>query len=155
MAETVATERKLRARGPIRVTVPAKVAYSPDAFKKSIAGLMERIGCPKCFSGADCTFLNERLFAVDIKGGIAEGPHPEPWRTGLAFDPSPQPWKVTAALAGPVRYDINQVFRAVDKVIDLIGPHPCISGFDISFQDVLNTVIINEKLEGQVFGPGF
>jgi hypothetical protein len=142
---------KSQARGPIRVTLSAKVAYSPDELKKGIAGLMERIGCPRCFSGADCTFMNDRRFVLEAGNKIAAGP--VEWREA---DPEISLAKgVTVGLARGVRHDINKVFKAVDKVIDLIGPHPCISGFDVFFKDVMNTVIINENLEGQRFDANF
>jgi hypothetical protein len=134
---------KLRAQGPIRVTVPAKVAYSPDAFKKSIGSLMERLGCPKCFSGADCFFQNERDFVLDAAGSVSADLNPQP------LPPSPFEARrhTTVAASSGVRYDINKVLKAIDKVIDIIGPHPCISGADILFADVINTLVINEKIE--------
>lgn len=139
--------------GPIRITLPAKVAYSPDALKESIANVMERIGCPKCFSGADCFFQMERQFVLDAS--LQADPTPQP----LHFATPPidaQPDHVyTAGLAKAVRYDINQVFRAVDRVIDLIGSHPCISGADVLFRDVLNTIVVPENFEAQAFNQTF
>ena len=55
---------KLRAKGPVRITLPAKVAYDPKALKESIASIVERLGCPECFSGASCLFEMERDFVV-------------------------------------------------------------------------------------------
>ena len=108
---------KSQARGPIRVTLSAKVAYSPDELKKGIAGLMGRIG-PRCFSGADCTFMNDRRFVLEAGNKIAAGP--VEW---LEADPEISLAKgVSVGLARGVRHDINKVFKAVDKVIDLIGP---------------------------------
>ena len=48
-----------------------------------------------------------------------------------------------------VKYDLDKVFSAVDRVIDLIGPHPCISGFDVLFRNEL--IVINEQLQGEKF----
>ena len=140
-----------RAAGPVRVTVPAKVAYNPDALKKSIAQLVERLGCPKCFSGADCLFEMERRFVLTARAN----PDPIPWQpTAAAIDAQPAHLR-TVGLSKGVRYDINKVFRAIDKTIDIIGPHPCISGFDIFFKDVLQTVVIPENLEGKIFDQNF
>ena len=69
-------EPKLRAHGTVRVKLPAKVAYDPSALKKSIGELMERLGCPKCFSGANCFFTHEREFIYEAKS-LAAGPLPE------------------------------------------------------------------------------
>jgi hypothetical protein len=58
-------------------------------------------------------------------------------------------YRATVALARPVKYDLEKVYTAIDRVIDLIGPHPCISGFDVLFRDEL--IVINEQLQGQRF----
>ena len=138
-----ATER--RARGAVRITLPASVAYDPKALKKGIANIVERLGCPKCFSGADCLFTTERDLVIDPKfvvgPGIAAGPHPDPWRGGT----------YTVGLSSKVRYDLDKVYKAIDKVIDIIGAHPCISGFDFHFQDELRTIVVNEALVAQRF----
>jgi hypothetical protein len=140
-----AAEPRLRAAGPVRVTLPAQVAYDPAALKKSIRSIVERLGCPTCFSGADCLFQMERRFVVDATQQA--NPDPTPW------EPDPEAWqlarRLTAGLAKPVKYDIDKVLQAVDKVIDLIGPHPCISGFDVLFRDEL--IVVNEQLQAQKF----
>ncbi len=142
---------KLRARGPMRITLPARVAYDPNALKTSIAGLMEMIGCPKCFSGADCFFQTERQFVLE--GDRVQAAEPIPYPSAvLAQKVAPH---YSVGLAKDIRYNIDNVFRAVDSVIDLIGPHPCISGFDIFFQDVIRTVIIDEQFNTQVFDQQF
>ena len=134
-----------RARGPVRITLPASIAYDPKALKKGIASIVERLGCPKCFSGADCFFMNERDFVLDQKfaadrANIA-GPQPQPWTQNT----------YTVGLSRNVRYDLDKVFKAFDKVIDIIGHHPCISGFDFHFQDELRTIVVNERLDAQRF----
>ena len=151
-----ATISKSRATaGTIRITLPAKVAYSPDRLKESIAGLMERIGCPKCFSGADCFFQNERRFVLDAKLALEARPAPAT-SVRFASDPDGDPARTySVGFSESVRYDINKVFRAVDKVIDIIGHHPCISGFDFLFKDVLQSVVVNDEIQGQVFDQRF
>ena len=136
-----ATER--RARGAVRITLPASVAYDPKALKKGIANIVERLGCPKCFSGADCFFTNERELVIDPKlaVGPAAGPFPDPWRENT----------YTIGLSSKVRYDLDKVYKAIDKAIDIIGAHPCISGFDFHFQDELRTIVVNEALVAQRF----
>lgn len=134
-----------RAKGPVRITLPASVAYDPKALKKGIATIVERLGCPKCFSGADCFFINEREFVLDSKSAVE--------RSNIA-EPNPDPYRpntYAVGLSSGVRYDLDKVFRAVDKVIDIIGHHPCISGFDFHFRDELRTIIVNEKLDAQRF----
>jgi hypothetical protein len=143
-------KKPVRARGPVRITLPASVAYDPRALKKSIANIVERLGCPKCFSGADCFFRNERDLVIDPKlavgSALVQGPQPDPWN----------PTTYTVGLSGRVRHDLDKVFVAIDKAIDIIGAHACISGFDFLFQDELRTIVVNEKLDAQRFDqPAF
>ena len=58
-------EPAIRAHGTVRVSLPAKIAYNPDALKKSLTQSLDKLGCPRCFSGADCFFQHERNFVVD------------------------------------------------------------------------------------------
>lgn len=145
----VEPQPKIRAHGTVRVTLPAKVAYDPAALKKSIGELMERLGCPRCFSGADCFFTHERAFVLDPKGvvvgGSTFGPSPEPWLT--AHSPA-----VTASLAPGARFNIDKVFKAVDKVIDIIGACPCHSGIDVLYRNEIRVIGIDEQLQGHQFG---
>jgi hypothetical protein len=134
-----------RARGTVRITLPASVAYDPKALRKGIANIVERLGCPRCFSGADCFFTTERNLVIDPKLAVSPG---------LTAIPEPTPWSentYSVGLSKKVRYDLDKVYLAIDKAIDIIGAHPCISGFDFHFQDELRTIVVNEKLEAQRF----
>src|ERR1700744_245684 len=135
---------KVRAHGAIRVSLPAKVAYNPDMLKKSIAKLVENLGCPHCFSGADCLFQFERNFVVDPQGAF----------TAVAAELNPQPLppresSVTVSLARGARYDIEKVYKAVDGAIRIIGACPCHSGFDVLYQNEIEFIGINERGEAQ------
>lgn len=142
--------RKLRAAGPVRVTLPARVAYDPKALKETIATLVERLGCPSCFSGAACSFEMERDFVINPATAGSKA-------TAFAVDAAPRrlelgaqaaaTQQINVGLASSVKYDLKKVYEAVDRVIDLIGPHPCISGFDTLFRDEL--VIVNEQLQAK------
>ena len=59
------TRIKRKSKGTIRLSIPAKVAYNSDAFRKSIYNLLDELGCPKCFSGVDCYFTNIRDYLVN------------------------------------------------------------------------------------------
>jgi hypothetical protein len=145
MPTTLDDQPRIRARGTVRVSLPAKVAYHPEALKQSIGSLLERLGCGKCFSGADCLFTHERDFVVDAKGMISAvelNPQPLPPKAGMA----------TVSLAGGARYDIDKVFKAVDKVIDIIGACPCHSGIDILYLNELKVIGIDAKGTAQQFG---
>ena len=141
MSADVTEKEGLRARGPIRVTLPAAVAYDPDRLKKTLAGVLERIGCRACCSGADILLQMEREFLVDAEVNVTQARSvPEP----AAAIPSGHQYVV--ALSPKVKFDIDRVFVAVDKVIDILGPHPCISGFDVLLRDELRTIVVDEQL---------
>lgn len=50
---------------PIRVVIPASVAFNLDKFQSVFANLAERLGCPQCLSGRNCMFLLERDYVVN------------------------------------------------------------------------------------------
>jgi hypothetical protein len=134
--------------GPIRVTIPASIAFNADSLQRTITNLAELIGCPKCFSGADCLLQMERNFFVDgTKLMAARGPSIE--------GPFPDPWVVSVALAPGVKRDLTKVLAAIDKVNGMLGCRACTSGFDIHLRDALDLVVVNEKMEAQGFGPHF
>jgi hypothetical protein len=146
MSTAATAQPRIRAHGTVRVSLPAKVAYSPDALKKTIGSLMERLGCPKCFSGADCHFTFERNFLVDAQGSLVSA----------ELNPQPLPPKgdsvAFVSLAAGARYDINKVYKSIDSVINTLGACPCHSGFDIFYQNELPVIGINEKGEATQFG---
>lgn len=141
-------EVAIRSRGTVRVSLPAKVAYNPDALKKSIASIADRLGCTRCFSGANCLFQSEKDFVFDPAGALSK----------TAINPQPLPPThsalATVSLAPGLRYDIDKVFKAVDAVIKGLGPCPCHSGFDVLYQSELPVLTVNEKFEAQGFAAG-
>jgi hypothetical protein len=136
-------------RGPIRVTLPAAVAYDPDRLKTSIGSILERIGCRSCCSGADIYLQMERNFLVDPETNV------ETLKAGASVEYRGRPHQFAVGLSPTVKYDIDRVFQAIDKVIDLLGPHPCISGVDVLLQDELRAIVVNERLEAQRFDQQF
>lgn len=149
-AEAQGAGPSLRARGPIRVTLPAEVAYDPDRLKKSLGSILDQIGCRACCSGADIFLQMEREFLVDRESnatsvkGIAD--------FGGTLQKSHH---FTVGLSSEVKFDIDGVFQAVDRVIDILGPHPCISGFDVLFQDELRTIVVDSELNARRFDQRF
>lgn len=68
------SELKLAASArPVRVSVPAKIAYDLDKFQTVIARLAEELGCTRCISGADCTFGLETDWVVNPAGELGQG----------------------------------------------------------------------------------
>lgn len=150
MPTAVGNSPKTRAHGTVRVTLPAKVAYEPEALKRTIGGILGRLGCPTCFSGLDCHFTNERDFIVDPAGSIAF--HARAVTSEINPQPLPPVAEVRVSLASGVRYNIDSVFKAVDAVIGFIGACPCHSGFDVLYQNEITVIGINNEGVAQQFG---
>ena len=132
----------VRARGTVRISLPAKVAYNPDALKKSLVGIAEQLGCTRCFSGANCLFQNERNFVVDPAGAVALNPQPLP----------PREHPATVAVSPAISYNLDSILKAFDGVIKGLDPCPCHSGIDVLYQSELPVLAITEKGEVQAFG---
>ena len=119
-----------RLQGPVRITIPAAVAYDLDALQKGIAGLVDRLGCRTCCSGFDITFLQERNFAINEKLEIASSAP----NLAFALPQDPVPLRgVTAMLPSKVSYNLEQVQKVVANIADRLGCAACCSGFDITF----------------------
>lgn len=63
--------QRVATTGPVRVTVPAKVAFDIEALFDVQRSIFERLGHPACYSGADIRFMLERDFLVNMEGKIA------------------------------------------------------------------------------------
>ena len=150
---STSAEPAIRSRGTVRVSLPANVAYNPESLKQSIRMIVGRLGCGTCFSGADCVFQHEREFVVETAEKVMN-PDPVPWRAQVALNPQPLPPGRSAviALATPIRYDINKVFKAVDAVIKGLGACPCHSGIDVLYQSELPVLGVTENFEVQQLG---
>jgi hypothetical protein len=132
-------------QGPIRISIPAAVAYDLAAFQKSIAHLVERLGCRTCFSGADCTFLHERDFMVNEKLEV----HPS-GGASVQVPQDPVPMRAaTATLSGKAGHNLKQIQEVVANIAGRLGHPGCCSGFDIFFRQELDFVV-NEA--GQIRG---
>ena len=110
--------------GKIRLSMPARVASDATAFKKSLDVLMERMGCPTCFSGADCAFQIERDFVMDERLNLV----------GKADESLAAGAKINVTLPAKVGGNLDAVKGAIDRVLKDLGCPSCCSGFDIQFQ---------------------
>jgi hypothetical protein len=138
-AERLQIDRKK----PVRISIPATVAYDVERLQKSIAEIVDRLGCTRCFSGADCTFQLERDFVVNEKLQV---------NARLLADPSPQPSFARAAsvsLPGRVAYNLGDIQKVVADVAGKLGHAQCFSGFDIAF-GLEEQLVLDAK--GQVVG---
>jgi hypothetical protein len=58
---------------PVRVFIPAEVAFNIEQFSKVVVNLGRRLGCESCLSGASCHFILERDFVVNPANLELEG----------------------------------------------------------------------------------
>jgi len=152
MASTTMSQTPLRAKGPVRISLPASVAYNAQALKKTIASVVQQLGCRTCFSGADCQFKMERDLVVSEDGALRENPVPSPW---LRDQSSPSPSDIVVAFQGDVAFDIEQVNASVDLVISTLRGCPyCHSGRDVSYLDEVTLIGITQDLQVQQYGGG-
>ena len=140
--------------GPVRVTIPAKIAYNLETLDKGIDSLVDRLGCRNCFSGADCSFIHEREFVLGEAATAANtrltAPQPDPW-----LESRIQAQQVTVVLSKEVSYDLPAIKTTLKKILDLAGC-PCHSGLDISYLNEISrfsrlTENINQQLDKQGF----
>jgi hypothetical protein len=136
---------------PVRIQLPARIGNDLGALRETIGELADRLGCPHCFSGADCHFLREKNFVVDPEGRL--GPVPDPWRT-LPQDPVPirTARSVQVSLPARVSNDIEGVQAAIGNVLGKLGCDFCCSGFDILFRNELDLIRVDEELNVESFG---
>ena len=120
------------ADNPIRVTVPAAVAFNPKAFKSSIATLMERLGCAKCFSGFDCRFQLQRDYLVDPADIKKITELPTEIRSHNV---------VNLSLNKAKAFDIAQVNKVIDVLHKRFGCAPCHSGYDFHFRNEIEELM--------------
>jgi hypothetical protein len=136
-----------RLRGPVRITIPATVAYDLKAFQKSVASLVERLGCRGCFSGADCMFQTERDWVISEKHQLS--PAARAPTTDALSSPAGASHNVTVSLAKEVRFDLKQVQAAIGRVVGKLGCGGCCSGFDIAFRDEIQLLTVSKDLDVQ------
>jgi hypothetical protein len=132
--------------GPVRLSIPASAAYDLESFQRSISRLAERLGCPTCFSGADCTFELERSFVLrsDLDVEFLRDRDPE----SLTFSSSSQPSKLGVSMTPDAAFDLDTIQEAVATIAEDIGCPACHSGFDVTFQNELDYQITQKGLRG-------
>jgi hypothetical protein len=130
--------------GAVRVSMPAKVANDLDLFKRGVAAFAERLGCPECFSGFDCTFESERDFVIDDNLNVQA----TEVRAGQAVSRGAAKREVTIALAPSAEYDLEAILTKIDIWGKRLGPHwlqgglaMCCSGFDMTFERELRSTL--------------
>jgi len=132
-----------RPGGNVRVSIPVSVAANIDSFHKNIDLIAERLGCPTCFSGMDCSFQIERDFLVNEELQVTSTGQPAAISSirNAAVGRDLTGRSVTATLAKDVSYDIGNLKEAVTRIADKLGCPACTSGFDLSFRHELEFLV--------------
>jgi hypothetical protein len=131
-------------QGTIRVSIPASVASNIKTLKSSLKSIAERLGCGKCFSGADCFFQLQNRYLIDEKLQIAA-------HTTAVSDAIPAKTSaknVYVNLSSKASYDINTVLASIDKIAELSGHVACATGCNLFFRNFireLDVFDVNDK----------
>ncbi len=140
----------VQSRGPVRISLPASIAFNADALKKAITSVVEQTSCRTCFSGGDCHFAMERDLIVDKNSNVELNPQPLP--PGGVDRPTPIPWHVSVAFQGRVSFNIKQVLTAVDNINNLLLCPGCHSGFDVSYLTEVIQIGVDQAGQAQLYG---
>ena len=146
------SERNLPIQGgPVRLTMPARVANDLDGLQRALADLAERMGHPACATGCDTLFLQlEREFGVSVASELNPQPLP-PGPPEFVLEARAAK-RVEVSVAPAVSENLESLQRAIAITLDKLGCGACCSGFDITFRRELDLIAIDENLEAQGFG---
>lgn len=154
MAKKRKAQKGRQPGGTIRVQIPASVGFKLGELQKSVGNLAERLGCPECFSGFDCTFSRESRFAVDpdtLK--IDTVPLPESTalpivssRPAIGTWPTPER-TVNILVPAKVANDLKVLKKSIGNLAEELGCRECFSGFDCAFSSESRYVIDADTLK--------
>lgn len=116
-------------KNAIKLSIPAKVAYNADLFKKGITDLLDNLGCRACFSGTDCYFSTIQDYVIN------DGLESQFQRQSLNALEAPSKSTLSVAMSPEVASNIKLVDQAIDRIFEEIGCRACCSGHDIHFQN--------------------
>ncbi len=137
--------KRLTQRRPVRVSIPAKVAYDLDSFNKSLIDLLDELGCKSCCSGYDITFETFRgPYAIghDLEVTRLRPQHQLRTADIEVGDRDYEPIQVVkVGLHEKAAFNIEVITEAVAKIAGELGHIACVSGFDIRFQNQLDFMV--------------
>lgn len=108
----------------VRVSIPASVAYDIGSLKKSMAGILDKLGCRACCSGFDIFLEHQRegLFGKSLRENATVGFSRALPSDALQIGVSP------AAVSS-----LEDVESLIEKIGGLGGHPACMSGRDWRF----------------------
>ena len=133
--------------GTIRVSIPASVAGNIKSLKSSLKSLAERLGCPKCFSGADCFFQLQNRYLIDEKAQLMT-------HTLAISDHIPAKTSarnVYVNLSSEATQKLDTILLAVDKIAELTGHVACATGCNLFFRNFIRELdVLDVSANGAV-----
>lgn len=130
---------------PVRIIVPTSVGYDLKQFKQCLTAVAAHLGHPNCASGLpDCHFnFRGPLLRVDEKLEVHNlAPQAQLAASGTRT--------VKVGLPKSVNNNLDSISKVVDQVARRIGCLGCTSGFDIMFQQELDTFSFQVTEEGSL-----
>jgi hypothetical protein len=112
------------------------VAADIGTFKKTVGSILDRLGCPACCSGHDIHFELQRRFHFE---GDLDVPRPSFEQRRIASTSAAT--TVNAALAPRLADNIEEVFLALDRIVDLSAHPACTSGDDLFLRMEQNILV--------------
>jgi hypothetical protein len=145
--------------GPVRLTMPARVANDLDGLQRALANLADRLGHPACATGCDTLFLElEHEFSVNEASDLnpqplPPGPPPDALVAARSLEARGlAARRVDVAVSARVTDDIDTLQKTIGNVLGKLGCGACCSGFDIAFRRELDMFTVDENLEVRGFG---
>jgi hypothetical protein len=131
-----------RQGGAVRLTLSARVANDIGALEQSLKSLAERLGHPSCATGCDSLFLQvERDFWAG--DDVMLNPQPLPPRAEGT---------VHVVIPARVNNNLKSIQKALATTLGKLGCKACCSGFDILFQNELDLIAFDDKVNATGFG---
>jgi hypothetical protein len=132
-----------RQGGAVRLTLSAKVANDIGALEGSLKSLAERLGHPACATGCDTLFLQvERDFTIG--DDVTLNPQPLPPRAEVGT--------VHVVIPEKINNNLKSIQKALATTLGKLGCQACCSGFDILFQNELDMIAFDDKVNATGFG---
>lgn len=133
--------------GTIRVSIPASVAGNIKSLKSSLKSLAERLGCPKCFSGADCFFQLQNRYLIDEKAQLMT--HTLAISDNIPAKTSAR--NVYVNLSSEATQKLDTILGAVDKIAELTGHTACATGCNLFFRNFIRELdVLDVSANGAV-----
>jgi hypothetical protein len=112
------------------------VAADIGRFKKTVGQVLDRLGCPQCCSGHDILFELQRNFTFEGDLDVPRVAFAQKRIAAEAVSPV-----VTAALSPKLGDNIESVFGALDRIMNLSAHPQCTSGDDLFLRIETNILV--------------